>query len=1206
MTEISLQSYENEIDQLIEQARYVEALVHIRHLLSQSPHYVGAYYLLGKTLLEADLPELAVDMFRRALSADPEHLLSRIGLGLAHERHNDLDGALWNLERALELDPGNAEIAEELRRTYGRRDGVEIDYVPQTRAGLARLYLRGRLYGRAAEELGALLAEQPGRPDLMTALAEAHWRNGQLVQASEVCQQILDKMPYNCKANLLLGSLWAGGGQEEGWIYLRRAQEVDPANDRASALFGTESLLEPVEVTVDRLTFDPDAIDVDQGSAWFKRLKSASISTGISEAPPEMTGAEMRLVEITAGLEAQIEIPDWLRELGLGDKEEDRAGGLGWMADVGFAEAETPAVEVSNAPVEAELPAEAEGVVTELEMAPAAATEDAGAAPEWLQELTVEAADLDFEEGEGAPAWLLELAGEQPSVPEVSPTLRLEEGTIEEVDAGAEVEVEAADWLSGLTLDEAAPRTDDTRETTLIEGLEAAESEEALPDWLAELKLSEVETETPAVALTEEEMPDWLAELEPPVAEEEVPEIALSEEEAPDWLAALESSEAQEGASEAILAAEEVPDWLAELEPSEAKAPDDAIAAEEIPEWLAALKPAEVEVTEIAPPAEETPDWLAALELSETQPVETAPAAEELPDWLHELEAEAPEALPEPGDIAAVASPVEEEGIRSGAAALTWIEGLAGGWDDETPAEKVAEAPTVVEAFEAPASVLEMPEVGEETPVVGEETVAIEEPSPLEVPELPEGDLLSGDDALAWLESLAAGKEEELRIQVERESERRVAEIMGRKVEEPAAMVESVDAGLTVIEAPERGHEAAEVVIGLEEASTVELEGAPIEVSEAVGPEGALSELQGLTAGEDLLSGEDALAWLESLSVGKEEELRLQVEQESEERVAEILGRKRMAPMEAVGEAETQVEPTMPVKDVTDLPAGDVELLPAAPEAPESVPEAWAETVSTVDSVEALPETEALSGEDALTWLEGLTPEEEEELRAQVAQEGAAVTSTAGVAAETVFGWSAFGAEPEEVASSVETAPEEAEVVPAAPEPVGVLAPEGERVPEPAVLEPESPAEPVPTIAVPEAVVAPSVPHEQAPQQVDEEPELQAPPSKPRQAAEVSAPTGTDLDEMRAYLKQKRSDHAARLSFARTLWEIGEIAESLDQYGRLIKSGAKSADVTQDLERYAEEKPDGPGVLRTLGDAYMKHGALDKALETYNRAMHQL
>jgi len=93
---------------------------------------------------------------------------------------------------------------------------------------------------------------------------------------------------------------------------------------------------------------------------------------------------------------------------------------------------------------------------------------------------------------------------------------------------------------------------------------------------------------------------------------------------------------------------------------------------------------------------------------------------------------------------------------------------------------------------------------------------------------------------------------------------------------------------------------------------------------------------------------------------------------------------------------------------------------------------------------------------------------------------------------------------------------------------------------------------------------------------------------------------------MRAYLKQKRSDHAARLTLARALWEVGEISEAMDHYGRLIKSNAKSADVTQDLERYAQERPDGPGVLRTLGDAYMKYGALDKALEVYNRAMHQL
>jgi len=45
--------------------------------------------------------------------------------------------------------------------------------------------------------------------------------------------------------------------------------------------------------------------------------------------------------------------------------------------------------------------------------------------------------------------------------------------------------------------------------------------------------------------------------------------------------------------------------------------------------------------------------------------------------------------------------------------------------------------------------------------------------------------LLSGDDALAWLASLAAGKEEELRAQAETETRARMDEIMGRKPTAP-------------------------------------------------------------------------------------------------------------------------------------------------------------------------------------------------------------------------------------------------------------------------------------------------------------------------------------------------------------------------------------------------------------------------------------
>ncbi len=118
---------------------------------------------------------------------------------------------------------------------------------------------------------------------------------------------------------------------------------------------------------------------------------------------------------------------------------------------------------------------------------------------------------------------------------------------------------------------------------------------------------------------------------------------------------------------------------------------------------------------------------------------------------------------------------------------------------------------------------------------------------------------MSGDDALSWLESLTVGKEDELRAQAEVESQAYVDEILGRKSEPVVEEVEAVQE--------------------------------PV-VAEELAPEIPPA------AESDLLSGDDALSWLESLTVGKEDELRAQAEAESQARVDEILGRKSEPVME--------------------------------------------------------------------------------------------------------------------------------------------------------------------------------------------------------------------------------------------------------------------------------------------------------------------
>ncbi len=1495
MPEISLLAYESQINQSIDQARYLEALAHTRHILSQYPRYVGAYYLLGKTMFEADLPDLATDMFRRALSADPEHLMSRIGLGLAHERRGDLNAAIWNLERALELDPGNSDIAEELRRMYGRRDAVEPEYVPQTRAGLARLYLRGHRFGRAVEELQTLLADDAARPDLLTALAEAHWRDSQLVQAAEVCQEILDKMPYNLKANLLLGTLWVNSGQEEGWLYLNRAEEVDLENRLADELFGADSLLEPREVELDRLVYDPDAIDVDRSSTWFRRLEAASITVGISEAPPEMTDSEVRLVDITAGLESQIEIPDWLRELGAPEVEEGE-GELGWMAEIAFEEPAGPARLEEVPTEEAAVGSDWEPVVAPeieegLEQPP---PEEVGEGiPDWATELMPPEAGVEEGEAEGVPEWLRGGASEEEAAADEA---------VADLEALLESSSEVPEWLAGLALEEEADVATTEEEGADLDWLrqlgieEAPDVEEAGPAWPEESRLAFVEEEPEAgvEAESRDEGLDWLTESLAEVEAEGIDEEVLPADEMPDWLADLrppdEVGEMAKPEAGKLTLAEEIPDWLTDLAPSETEAgvEEFELPEEGMPEWLAQLQedagepvPAEATVAEPTLAAaldeleeeaiEEIPDWLRDFDTEGTVTVEAGPTSdvEDMPDWLRELEPEGmmPEVPVPPTHEEDVEPPVaaepttvvepeaaeatlevpevtpEEAGVLSGEDALAWLESLAAGHEDELRAQaEVASAarvdeilgrrreepPTTVVGEELRSELMELGEpeetpavlAGEEAAISGDETLAwleslaaepapsetlIESPQPateeiaaaIEAPE-EEGELLSGDDALAWFASLTAGKEEELRAQAEAESAARVDEILGRRRRLPAEEAEATvieptvpeeglvelaaepevleaadelleEAKASVIEptvpeedlvaepevleaadellqeaeaaviepavaeadlaeaAPEPGvleaadellqevetaaiepsvaeedlaeaalepeameaadelpEEAEATVIEptvveedlaeaalesevteaaaeqlLEEAEAVVVEPPGVEeqafesgLAEAAGEllEEAAAPLETPDEEGGLLSGDEALAWLESLTVGKEEALRAQAEAESAARVDEILGRRRaplvemppvepapaeagMPESEAPPEPEAVIEPPAEAVEekATAEPGAEPETAfeagapsyfgwsafgeeptEVAEAAPEPVTEPLPEEVVSEDMVAEERELpSAPSGEDALAWLEGLAPEKEASLRAQVEGEPAVGVAPAPEAEPEEPARLASMALTEKAAVDTEEPAEPGEEEPLlieAPVDDGALPqPEAEPQVEPVSAQSEAPApvssdeagvegvEPVPVTAQAEAPTPAGAEAGAQPAAVPQTVE-------PAAAAEAEL----DLDALRARVKQKRSDHASRLTLARGLWNTGEIPEAMEHYGRLIKAGAKAEDVLADLRHYVEEQPSEPRVLRTMGDILMKNGELDEALAIYNRAMELL
>ena len=741
MTEISLRAYCDEVRELIKADSYDQAIAICQHILRIYPKYLEAYRLLGQACLEKEMHSEAEDFFNRVLIADPEDFIAHVGLSIIYEER-DLDEAIWQMERAFELAPDNAEVVrKELRRLYMRRDKVEKPRIKPTRGGLGRVYAKGRQLQQAIEEFKVVLEEDEGRVDIQVALAEALWRNGQRLEASELCSSILEKLPNCLKANLIWGEVWFHsdneGLKEEATARLAIAQALDPENTVAQELLGHLSPLSPQIKEIPRLedvivapevevvekppsVAAPEITSVDEEALDLLRQAREKTPEPVAEEPELEPMMVEPAAEVTGPAEAE-EVPDWLRHLR--DLSEEPGKGIE-EAPVGpqalvEEDVEEPAVlQPSEVEEEGEIPdwlqqlrgRATEGAPPSEEMGLPMAEEEEEEIPDWLRQLgrePVEArvSELPTPEGLGAeeieetPAWLKETGEAAPEGPGIGVEALAEEAFTGEaaVPDGEEVPT----WLHG-------PREEGTEEPVQameppeIPEAEAAPGEEAAP--------------AEAAPVEEEEIPAWLRILR----EEGLEEPTLEEVPAEEVVAEAEVPEAEVAPAEAVpVEEEEIPAWLRILqeegleEPTleEVPAAEEVVAEAEVPEAEAALAEA-VPVEE-----EEMPAWLRILREEGLE----EPTLEEVPAEEVVVEAEVPEAEVAPAE----AVPVEEEKIPA------WLRILREEELEEVPVEEVLAAEEVVAEAEVP-----------------EAEVALAEAVPVEEEEIP-----------AWLRIL---REEEL------------------------------------------------------------------------------------------------------------------------------------------------------------------------------------------------------------------------------------------------------------------------------------------------------------------------------------------------------------------------------------------------------------------------------------------------------------
>ncbi len=760
MSKISLRAYNREIETLIERGHTEEAIAHCKYILKTYPKHLDTYRLLGKAFLESQRYGEAADILTRILSVLPDDFVAQIGMSIIREDEGNLDAAIFHMERSFEIQPSNAAIQDELRRLYGRRDGIEPPKLRLTRGALVRMYARGDLYRQAIAEARAAVKEDPQRLDLEIVLARMYYQTGQKAEAAELCSRLVTKLPYCMEANRILADVLPETSRsEDAKIYQQRLVALEPYLAYLSGPTQNIQQIPENAVSLDRLEWIP-SLESSQQPAWANNLgveieekeveqmpdwlsalseeKEATLTEEgtvqplvpdqeayqaafTSSGPDKPETAPLTPEEQLPGfdeasqeeqLEPKEEIPEWMQELGETTAAPTEEKLPDWMQDL---------EEIQAAPAEEKLPEWMKESGWEISEHPSEEI-SAGVVSDEAEETAVAPAEI--------PEWLKDLAptSQEDVLPEI-PVLPVEELTGE--DAGIPAQE--------LTMDEGLPDWLKSPEPG-VEEITTSQSQEPIPDWLSETKenldelpvtsiyqeditgaveQSIVETQPSAAELDTNAVDAAQEEIISAVSEENISQPASGLENMDDAMAWLESLAAKQGADEETLLTkpeerlEAPPDWVAQ-------------ATTSIPTPIIGLgeEPISSEVVEQKAELEETAPTIETVEeLVSPEVVEPKAELEEtLPTIAMVDELVSPEVFEQKAEL--------EEGTQA------------------TAPEAQVETPQIPEGIQGP--------LGEELPVSAAENVPVETVSDVASVSAETSDQTDMDSAFAWLESLAA------------------------------------------------------------------------------------------------------------------------------------------------------------------------------------------------------------------------------------------------------------------------------------------------------------------------------------------------------------------------------------------------------------------------------------------------------------------
>lgn len=566
MTQTTLREYLRTTEDAISSGRIDEAMANCQNILTYFPEALEAQRLLGEVYLAQGHLEEAQQTFEWILTNDPENVIVYCDRALISERASDIDTALDCYQQAYELSRGNANIRQEFNQLSARAGQQEFMF---SRAGLARLYMRGDLLTQAIQEWEAVLAISPERLDARLGLMETYWREGMYEKAEQIATQLLEELPTCLKALLYLAHIASISNIQRARELLQRAAALDPELVMAQEVFADLAASQPNDPFLELIKKEPilleDGAPINLQSInapvsapqpvqpaqsatstygnwealenWDKQVQSSATLNSPIPDPTSLVSQQAEVPEPASSLEP--EMPTWQSQLASQEEQP-------WYQNEPFA-------------------ADADSLQSWSKLESASTTQAAWSSDAQEEELPVPPAWLDTltrsEPQPTEPPAFQKQAEPQPPEPEVLPT------PAPEIKAQKPAEPEPA-----APEEEAMP--------FFFPPEEESESDMGWPEWLKSLG---AETLEPEQAPPSEPLPDIDATpIRPAVetrsweASQQVEQEQLSPEADP-W-AALPTLSAN---NDAWATSNDQPDWMQQISPS-----GDASTTGATPDWI--------------------------------------------------------------------------------------------------------------------------------------------------------------------------------------------------------------------------------------------------------------------------------------------------------------------------------------------------------------------------------------------------------------------------------------------------------------------------------------------------------------------------------------------------------------------------------------------------------------------------------------------